>query len=132
MPVGINVLSNGFKEESSLHTNQVFAFLPKLKPGVFTNAICQQAKNALDSLKEFYIDQYNNANEKKEELLTLMMNSPEKSKKFQEEKDMYENESLEDMVRNTNVRERLVVTNDKIIQRFEPIFHINNSENFLL
>lgn len=130
LTIPLTVLSNGFKEESSLHTNQVFAFLPKLKPGVFTNAICQQAKNALDSLKEFYIDQYNNANEKKEELLTLMMNSPEKSKKFQEEKDMYENESLEDMVRNTNVRERLVVTNDKIIQRFEPIFHINNSENF--
>jgi hypothetical protein len=49
---------------------------------------------------------------------------------FNEEKNKYENESLEDIVKNNNQKERIVVTDEKIIQRFEPVFHVNASETF--
>ena len=45
-------------------------------------------------------------------------------------KNRYENESLEEMVRNSNQVERLVITDEKIIQRFEPVFHENPNESF--
>ena len=42
-------------------------------------------------------------------------------------KNRYENECLEEMVRNSNQAERMVQTNEKIIQRFEPVFNQNSS-----
>jgi hypothetical protein len=127
--IPMNVLYNGFLEEAKLH-DQDYSFLGELKNHQFTPKTAAIIRSTLDSLKEFYIDQFNSANEKKEMLISRMTDTPQKNELFNEMKNRYENESLEDMVRSNNQTDRLVVTKEKIIQRFEPVFHQNNSEKF--
>jgi ABC-type multidrug transport system ATPase subunit len=125
----LKVLVNGFKEEEALY-NKNFPFLSSFQNNQFTKNAATQARNTLDSLREFYIDQFNAANDQKEKLIESLTNTTEKEKEFHAEKNKYENESLEELVRSSNQKERLVVTKEKIIQRFEPVFHYNKNEKF--
>ncbi len=126
----LNVLVNGFKEETSLNVPVQFPFLPAFSSNKFTHEDAERARTSLDALREYYIDEYNHANERKESMMAKMTDTPDKLAKFKDMKNMYENESLEDVVKCTNQTDRLVVTKKKIIQRFEPVYHINNSESF--
>ena len=126
----IRVLNYGFTEEAKLHSSNKFLFMDDLQKNHFTHQAGLQMRSTLDSLKEFYIDQFNSASEKKEILIGRLTDTPQRTDVFNHEKNKYENESLEDMVRSSNQTDRLVVTNEKIIQRFEPVYHVNASENF--
>ena len=121
----------GFNEEAKLYSSKKFLFLDDIRKNNFTRPNGIQIRNALDSLKEFYIDQFNDASEKKEILISRLTDTPQHNDFFNQEKNKYENESLEEMVRSSNQTDRLVVTNEKIIQRFEPVYHVNASEKFL-
>ena len=129
--IPIKVLNYGFTEEIKLHSSNKFMFLDDFQKSTFTRQSVLQMRSALDSLKEFYIDQFNSASDKKEILISRLTNSPQKTEIFKTQKNKYENESLEEMVRSSNQTDRLVVTKEKIIQRFEPIYHVNASEKFL-
>ena len=126
----LRVLNTGFSEEAKLFPPYKFMFMDDLKKNQFNLRSGIIMRNTLDSLKEFYIDLFNNANEKKEILISQLTDTPQKEESFNTAKNKYENESLEEMVRSSNQTDRLVVTNEKIIQRFEPIYHINASERF--
>ena len=129
--IPLNVLKYGFNEEAKLYSSKKFLFLDNLQKNNFTRQNGIQIRNALDSLKEFYIDQFNDASEKKEILISRLTDTPQHNDFFNQEKNKYENESLEEMVRSSNQTDRLLVTNEKIIQRFEPVYHVNASEKFL-
>jgi ABC-type multidrug transport system ATPase subunit len=126
----LNVLINGFSEEASLNVPVKFPFLSSFTSNKFTDAAGESARAALDSLREYYIDEYNRSNEFKERIMAKMTASPESEVRFKEAKNKYENESLEEIVRCSNQLDRIVVTDKKIVQRFEPIFHINKKESF--
>ena len=128
--VPLTVLTNGFNEEEKLHSSGRFRFPGNLLEKKFTEDIASQSRLLLDSLKEYYIDRFNQASESKENTLSKLTNTPQGLALFNHEKNKYENESLEEMVKSSNQRDRLVVTNEKIIQRFEPVFHINKNERF--
>jgi ABC-type multidrug transport system ATPase subunit len=126
----LKVLRNGFMEEASNHPAGKFSFINELDKNKINQATIIHAGIVLDELKEYYIDQYNVANEKKEKNIASMTGTPALNAVFNNEKNKYENESLEEMVRNSNQKERIVVTKEKIIQRFEPVYHVNASEEF--
>jgi ABC transport system ATP-binding/permease protein len=128
--VPMTVLATGFNEEAKLHQAGFFPFLDEFSKKHFTHENGERTRMALDSLREFYIDQFNAASEKKESVINSMTSTPEKAARFTEEKNKFENESLEEMVKSSNQTDRLVVTNEKIIQRFEPIYHQNAAEKF--
>ncbi len=128
--VPLTVLTNGFNEEEKLHSSGRFRFPGNLLEKKFTEDIARQSRLLLDSLKEYYIDRFNQASESKENTLSKLTNTPQGLALFNHKKNKYENESLEEMVKSSNQRDRLVVTNEKIIQRFEPVFHINKNERF--
>jgi ABC-type multidrug transport system ATPase subunit len=126
----LKVLAAGFEEEASLHAPGKFPFLETLKNKALTRPAVAEIRNSLDQLREYYIDQFNAASEKKETLIGTLTATPEKESEFNREKSKYQNESLEEMVRSSNQKDRLVITKEKIIQRFEPIYHLNASEKF--
>ncbi len=128
--VPLTVLTNGFNEEEKLHSSGRFRFPGNLLEKKFTEDIARHSRLLLDSLKEYYIDRFNQASESKENTLSKLTNTPQGLALFNHEKNKYENGSLEEMVKSSNQRDRLVVTNEKIIQRFEPVFHINKNERF--
>jgi ABC-type multidrug transport system ATPase subunit len=126
----VRVLLNGFEEESSLNVPVQFPFISSLKSGRFTHSEAESARVALDALHEYYIDEFNHASESKEAVIARMTATPENEKRFRDWKNRYENESLEDIVKSSNQTDRLVVTDKRIIQRFEPVFHVNKKETF--
>jgi ABC-type multidrug transport system ATPase subunit len=126
----LSVLINGFNEEASLAPPVSFPFMAELKQNHFTHETAGRARAALESLRQFYIDQFNAANEKKEILISHHVSALGGMHAFQDMRNRYENESLEDIVKCTNQTDRLVITEKKIIQRFEPVFHVNLKESF--
>ncbi len=128
--IPLTVLSNGFSEEAKLHTGENFRFPTSLQKNAFNEGTAKQGGLLLDSLRDYYIDKFNSASEVKEQLISKMTDTPQKAKLFSDLKNKFENESLEEMVRSSNQTDRLVVTNEKIIQRFEPVYHQNESEGF--
>ena len=128
--IPLAVLKNGIKEEAPLHDKPVFPDVAKLDKNNMNVALVKQIQSQLELLRDFYIDQFNATNERKEMLIQRLTATPERAAAFALTKSRFENESLEDMVKNSNIRERLVVTNKKIIQRFEPVFHKNPEERF--
>ncbi len=83
----------------------------------------------LDKLKNLYIDQYNSSSDKKEKIITNLTSSREKESFFSYMKNKFENESLEEMVKNSNQSERIIIKEDRIIRRFEPVYY-SSSERF--
>jgi ABC transport system ATP-binding/permease protein len=125
------LIRNEFINELYLNPSLQFAVNPAdLKKEKFNSEVLKKLRTDLDWLREYYITTFNSTNERKEALIENMTSTPEKLEEFNRMKDRYENAELEDMVRNSNQPDRFVMVNNKIIQRFEPVFHRNARESF--
>ncbi len=105
-------------------------------PGLSENArltmsTIQTMRNDLESLREFYISQFNSGSEHKESLIEKMTLTPQGQQSFTERKRDYYNESLDQLSRNSTGLERLRVFDDEIIRYFEPVYRMHPSPNSL-
>lgn len=128
--VPITILKTELSSEPALLNSKKAVLVSQLtyenvNPGTIT-----LLRSTMDELREFYIEKFNKANEAKERKIEGMTSGKDGEAGFLWMKNRYENESLEEMVRNSNQVERLVITDEKIIQRFEPVFHENPNESF--
>ncbi|MBL0105587.1 MAG: ATP-binding cassette domain-containing protein [Bacteroidetes bacterium] len=130
LAIPLNVLRFELSAELSLPASKRSYFDNNLQPGKFNAEVVAETRSTLDNLKDFYIDEFNAANEAKEAMIARMTSTPDAQRDFLQIKNRYENESLEETVRNSTQSERLIVTDQKVIQRFEPIFHYNPTESF--
>jgi hypothetical protein len=128
--VPITILKTELSNELSLNSSKKSELISQLSYEKVNNGTITLLRTTLDGLREFYIEKFNKANEAKELKITRMTSGQNGESEFLFMKNRYENESLEEMVRNSNQVERLVVTDEKIIQRFEPVFHNNPNEEF--
>lgn len=128
LEIPLNVLRHELSSEESFSASKANYFESNLRPGKLTPAVIANTRSTFDALRDYYIEEFNKANEAKEKVIASMTSTPDDEKEFRRIKNRYENESLSDAVRNSTQSERLIVTDEKIIQRFEPIFHYNTSE----
>ncbi|MDN4166943.1 ATP-binding cassette domain-containing protein [Cytophagales bacterium LB-30] len=77
----------------------------------------------LDAMRSHYLDQYNFAVKKKETLILYFENDESFDYKLNEYKDKYYNESMADLVRNLNVKDRIIEFEGRLIQQIDPVFH---------
>jgi hypothetical protein len=125
--VQLAVLSHELSHENSIVASKKAELLRQLTYETVNANTIAQLRTTLDELREFYIEKFNTANEAKESKIAKMTSGKDGEAEFLAMKNRYENESLEEMVRNSNQAERMVMTNEKIIQRFEPVFNQNSS-----
>lgn len=116
----LTVIQNELLNEAALSSADR-QYIQSLSPARFTDNEAQQLKKMNERIHEHYIDFFNTVNDKKEAKIASMIASMGQEN-FNEEKDRYENESLSDMVRNSNSKEKLIVNEDKIVRLFEPVF----------
>ncbi len=128
--IPITILKTELNNEQSLNASKKSQLIAQLSYENVNTGTITLLRTTLDELREFYIDKFNKANEAKEAKITRMTSGQNGEREFLNEKNRYENESLEEMVRNSNQVERLIVTDEKIIQRFEPVFHNDPNEHF--
>jgi len=78
----------------------------------------------LNKINEHYTDISNLATRKKEKLVSLFESDERYTYNLNDYKDIYFNESLSDLVRNINIKDRILVTDNRFIQQVDPIFHL--------
>jgi hypothetical protein len=72
------------------------------------------------------IDRYNNLNESKENWLFSLRDTYEKQKAYQVDMDNYSNESLEEFVTAKNDVKKIVVTENALVRKANPIYFLPN------
>ena len=72
------------------------------------------------------IDRYNNLNEAKENWLISLRDTEEKQKAYQADMDNYSNESLEEFVTAKNDVKKIVVTENALVRKANPIYFLPN------
>ncbi|MCC7231389.1 MAG: ATP-binding cassette domain-containing protein [Bacteroidia bacterium] len=89
------------------------------------------ARDFLNSVKEYYIRMYAEASDKKERKINALTSGQQQLDSFNILKQEYQNESLDEMVRNSNTTERISVYNNHIIQRYEPVYKIQPGQQWI-
>lgn len=97
-----------------------YDYLDILEPGIVSEEALEAAQIAIDQLKHFYIEWYNEADNEKDSLLSILQNRDPEA--FIILKDRHFNLSLEEFVRNSNEMEKSIDFGGRIIQKADPIF----------
>ena len=99
--------------------------LEKLKPETYNEAVFEDLKAFLDVLRKFYNNRRNKASKQKESYLMAASDTEEKRTAFINLRNDHENERIVYMLRNTAVEERVVRTDDGLVQKIYPIYARN-------
>jgi ABC-type multidrug transport system ATPase subunit/uncharacterized tellurite resistance protein B-like protein len=103
-------------------TNHELPALGNLAPGKFDTTSYNQVAAYLESLKKFYVNRYNAADKRKEELIYSFTNTPEKEAMFNHFRERYHNEAIAELVKNLTETHRILEKNGKLIQKIYPIY----------
>lgn len=88
----------------------------------FDSTIHRHSLNYLEGLKKFYISRYNKADNQKDIKITQLTNTSEKEKEFDNKRNLYQNEAITELVRNTMETNRIIEKDGKLIQKIYPIY----------
>jgi len=77
----------------------------------------------VNKINDHYIEKSNLANRKKDKLISLFESDERYTYNLNDYKDTYFNESLSDVVRNINIKNRILEVNNRFIQQVDPVFH---------
>jgi ABC transport system ATP-binding/permease protein len=117
------------KEEvrwSNLNCNSCIENIRKLKPGADIIEITKTVNFFLNTVKKQYIKTKLNTTKEIEEVIGRIGD-----KKFQELKNQYQNESLNDLVTNRRDIDKILIQKNKLIQKDNPIFNEPKDQRFL-
>jgi ABC transport system ATP-binding/permease protein len=99
-----------------------FKNLDGLAPNKFDSTIYKNSIEFLETLKKFYINRYNKADQQKDNKTSGLTNTTEKEKSFENFRKSYQNEAITELVRNTMETNRIIEKNGKLIQKIYPIY----------
>ncbi len=96
----------------------------------FNKNVYDKTSEFLQVLKKVYVNRYNDELNIKDKLITEMSDTPEKREAYNQLKDDYLNDRVEELVKNSNDPIRIFQQNGQLIQKIYPIFlEINNPKN---
>ncbi len=81
---------------------------------------------ALSIYESALIDRYNNLSDAKEQWLSSLRDTDEKQRQYQQDLDNYFNESLEESVTAKNDVKKIVVTENALVRKANPIYFLPN------
>lgn len=116
----LNLISNELKKEEKLTRHLKFTSYDKLNVAGFNSSVAEALRRHLKNLNTFYIKKYNHNSDKKDELIGKR--NLQSKDAFLKEKNEYENESLSDLVRNSNELNKILEKEGEYIQRADPVF----------
>jgi ABC-type multidrug transport system ATPase subunit/uncharacterized tellurite resistance protein B-like protein len=99
-----------------------FAFMDRLDRNKFDSATYQGTKLFFETLKKFYINRFNKADQQKEKLIRAKTHTAAAEKEFDFFKTHYQNESISDLVKNVAETHRIIEKDGKLVQKIYPIY----------
>jgi recombinational DNA repair protein RecR len=98
----------------------VFKYLDQLTTSNFNARVADEIRNHLKSLNTYYIKIYNKNSDNKDKKIAERNTANKEA--FLKEKNEYENESLNDLVRNSTEFNKILESEGQLIQRADPVF----------
>ena len=131
LPEKLSLLVNEIEKAAAENPGQAFSKTSQLSVPAFNAAVGNELKQYLNGLKSFYIAEYNNANARKERIISQYEQEPGGQTALLKLKDDYQNESLLELLKNTVERKQIEETEKHLIQRFQPVYMEGRVESFI-
>jgi len=116
----LTLVSNEINKQLAISPGIRFAFADQLTPERITPEITSAAANYVESVRKLYVNIYNEASNRKEDLKSAM--TREDLKGFLRLRDNYSNKSIEEFVKDKNETIKTIIYNGEVVQKFDPIF----------
>jgi ABC transport system ATP-binding/permease protein len=116
----LTVVRNEIKKELAYLPKLDFEYVNDLTPEKVTPEIITAANNYIDKLKKYYIDYYNLADSKRNQLIEKLQK--ESGNLYLTLRDKYHNKSLEEFAANKNETITSIEYKGQLIQKMDPIF----------
>lgn len=111
------------KEQAYLKNKILFENIDRLNAQSYNPDVANDLKVFLDKVNNFYIQKENFARDGRDLVVKNLTSTPEAKEKFQRMQEDYENESLNQLVLNSNdFGERCLEKDGHLIQRVDPIY----------
>jgi ABC-type multidrug transport system ATPase subunit len=111
---------NEIKKEMTILPEIRFEYSEYLKPDQITPEIVKSALNYVESIRKFYIRKYNDANNRKDALITKMESENETA--YQNLRNDYFNISLDESVTSKNETQKIVEYKGELVQKLDPVY----------
>jgi ABC-type multidrug transport system ATPase subunit len=98
----------------------------------FNESAAEDIRAALEFIKTYYSQMQTKAMESNDSLVFALQEDKKKKVDLSQLQDEYFNEYLAEFVKNINVKDRSVISNHRIIQQIDPIFHIPSNASGML
>lgn len=118
----LNVLRNELTKEMARIPDLSIPKVEMLQPGQVTDDVLNNVDVTLAELDQYYINNYNAVNQKKEARIAELTATPELRDKYLKLQDACYNESLEDFATNKNDLKKIVEYDEQLVQKHNPIF----------
>jgi ABC-type multidrug transport system ATPase subunit len=122
LEANLTVLRNELTEECRRIPDFTIPEIAMLYPEIVNAQALMTIDTVLNVLDRYYVNIYNEANDRKEMLISELTATPELRKEYLRLQDACYNESLEDFVTNKNDLKKIVESNGVLIQKQNPIF----------
>jgi len=116
----VQLVSNEINKQLAITPQIKFAYSDQMTPEKITPEIAAAAISYVESIRKLYVNIYNNASDRKEELKTRM--AGDNMQNFLKLRDSYFNKSLEEFVKDKNETTKTMVYKGELIQKLDPIF----------
>ncbi|PIB34859.1 ABC transporter ATP-binding protein [Reichenbachiella sp. 5M10] len=111
------------KEMTAFHIpKEKFSAISALNLEQFDPAIYEQTMHFIKVMRKIHNNSMKEASKAKDELAQSMTDTPEKAREFDKLRTGHENEAITFFLKNATTKDRLLVTQDELIQKIYPIF----------
>lgn len=118
----LTLIKNELLKEQAYLKKYKFEFIDKLNPIDYTPEIAKKLKDFLSVINEVYINRENHARKEREVVVQKLIKELGNEKYLQLQED-YENESLNQMMLNSNdLGDRCLEKDGRLIQRIDPVY----------
>ncbi|MBL0317249.1 MAG: ATP-binding cassette domain-containing protein [Flavobacteriales bacterium] len=118
----LNVLKNELTKELARIPDLSISKVEMLQPEQVTDDVLNNVDAALAELDQYYINNYNSVNQRKEGKIAELTATPELREKYLKLQDACYNESLEDFATNKNDLKKIVEYDQQLVQKHNPVF----------
>ncbi|GAB4130439.1 MAG: ATP-binding cassette domain-containing protein [Raineya sp.] len=115
----------------SFYTQITFKKLEQLTYNQFDASLYHEAKAHLQKLKKYYIDEYNDNERQKDKIVGELTKTPEGRAAYLQLKAKFHNEAIEKLVTAKETPERIITTEQHLVQKVYPIFKKPEPSGFL-
>ncbi len=126
----LRLLRNEISDEMAYNSLVKYTDLSMLYPDKLNRQVIDNTRTYIRTINKTYIRAYNDANDKRDEIIRSFQKTPEAREKFIQLKRDYYNDRLAEFVENSNEPVRIVEYKGRLIQKIDPIY-LDPESNFL-